>query len=152
MDRKLNSIYKRTMVSRSLVFICFWMESQAGKITFGSEQCGASYVNVMKWWDYSSVIMPLIYGETLSVKSPGWKNIDFTFYPDSHLKLFRDSKWLFERPTSQRPVSNHLVRRVGGNKNSNAATLRPVGANEVLLFCILLEYLVPLLCSAWLHS
>lgn len=28
--------------------------------------------------NYSGVIMPMIYGETLSAKSLDWKNIDFT--------------------------------------------------------------------------
>lgn len=59
--------------------------------------------------NYSSVIIPRLW-ETLSVKSPGWKNW-FHFYQDSHLKLLETANDCLKDQLLKRPVSNHLVGR-----------------------------------------
>lgn len=91
------------------------MESQAGKITFASEQCGPSYVNVMRWWIIPVSLCPWFMGRHYLLKARAQRILislllrqpfkTFIFF------FFKDRTWLFKRSTSKRPVSDHLVRR-----------------------------------------
>lgn len=99
----------------SLVFYLF-LDRIPGR---GDNLCLRTMWNIIckcnEMMNYSGVIMPMIYGETLSAKSLDWKNIDF-----SHLKLCKDSQGLFKRPTSK----NSSFRTFGGEGGEEEAARR----------------------------